>query len=125
MWFRALLLLGITLLPSFAIAERLLPPLRNGTVVTGPGRFRHDGELFVRGKVTLKHMTLDLHGPIHVATGATLELDDVHLLVSDPNGAAKWHKRARLRRAGASDHSPLHDDSSRHCSSDVALAGHS
>jgi hypothetical protein len=87
MWFRALFLLGVTLLPSFAIAEGPLPPLRNGTVVTGPGRFRHDGELFVRGKATLKHMTLDLHGPIRVAAGATLELDDVHLLVSDPNGA--------------------------------------
>src|SRR6185312_12904702 len=85
--FRALCLLGITLLPAFAIAEMPLPPLRDGTVVTGPGRFRHDGELFVRGKVTLKHMTLDLRGPIRVATGATLEFDDVHLFVSDPNGA--------------------------------------
>lgn len=87
MWFRALFLLGITLLPAFAIAERPLPPLRDGAVVTGPGRFRHDGVLLVRGKVTLKHMTLDLHGPIRVEAGATLELDDVHLVVSDPNGA--------------------------------------
>src|SRR6185437_2131569 len=42
--------------------------------------------LFVRGKVTLKRMTLDLHGPIRVAEGATLELDDVHLVISDPDG---------------------------------------
>ncbi|MGB7189336.1 MAG: hypothetical protein WBD10_04315, partial [Acidobacteriaceae bacterium] len=77
----------MTLLPAIAAAERPLPPLHDGAVLTGPGEFRHDGELFVQGKVTLKDMTLDLHGPIRVAAGATFELDDVHLVISDPDGA--------------------------------------
>ena len=74
-------------LPSFAIAETPLPPIHDGAVLTGPGEFRHDGELFILGKVTLRQMTLALHGPIRVSAGATLELDDVHLVVSDPDGA--------------------------------------
>ena len=61
--------------------------MHDGAVLTGPGEFRHDGELFIQGKVTLRQMTLALHGPIRVAAGATLELDDVHLVVSDPDGA--------------------------------------
>jgi hypothetical protein len=74
-------------LPSLAIAETPLPPIHNGVVLTGPGEFRHDGELFIQGKVTLRQMKLALHGPIRVSAGATLELDDVHLVVSDPDGA--------------------------------------
>jgi len=73
--------------PAIAFAEKPLPPLHDGAVISGPGEFRHDGELFVSGKVTLKQMKLALHGPIRVAAGATLELDDVHLLISDPEGA--------------------------------------
>lgn len=72
---------------SAAVAERPLPSLHDGIIISGPAEFRHDGELFVQGKVTLKQMTLALHGPIRVAAGATLELDDVHLIVSDPDGA--------------------------------------
>jgi hypothetical protein len=55
--------------------------------VAGPGQYRHDGELRVAGKVTLRNLDLDLHGPIRVAAGSTFELDDVHLTVSDPAGA--------------------------------------
>jgi hypothetical protein len=72
---------------ALAAAERPLPPLRNGSVLAGPGDFRQDGELFVRGTVTLEHMTLHLHSRIRVATGATLNLDHVNLIVSDPPGA--------------------------------------
>lgn len=68
-------------------AQRALPALHDGAVLSGPGEFRHDGELLVQGHVTLRNMTLQLHGPIRVAAGATLELRDVHLLVSDPEGA--------------------------------------
>ena len=70
-----------------AKAEKPLPPLHDGVVLTGPGEFRRDGELRIEGKVTLKQMTLALHGPIRVAAGATFELDDVHLVISDPDGA--------------------------------------
>ena len=73
--------------PALAFAQQPLPPLHDGAVLSGPGEFRHDGELLVSGKVTLKQMKLALHGPIRVAAGATLELDDVHLLISDPEGA--------------------------------------
>jgi hypothetical protein len=68
-------------------AEKPLPALHDGVVLSGPGEFRHDGELLVQGKVTLKQMTLALHGPIRVAAGATLEFDHVHIVVSDPDGA--------------------------------------
>src|SRR3954470_10517733 len=71
---------------AIAKAEKPLPPLHDGAVVTGPGEFRHDGELRIEGKVTLKQMTLALQGPIHVAAGATFELDDVHLTISDAEG---------------------------------------
>lgn len=87
MLLRALFVLAVMPAPAIAIVERPLPAIQDGAVLTGPGHFRHEGELFVEGKVTLKHMTLDLHGPIRVAADATLELDDVHLVISDPDGA--------------------------------------
>src|ERR1700676_1655003 len=82
-----LLLIAPFCLPIPVRAEQPLPPLHDGAILSGPGEFRHDGALLVQGKVTLKQMTLALHGPIRVAAGATLELDDVHLVVSDPDGA--------------------------------------
>lgn len=85
--FRIFIFAVLLALPALSVAETRLPPLHDGAVITGPGEFRHDGELFIQGKVTLKQMTLALHGPIRVATGATLELDNVHLVVSDPDGA--------------------------------------
>jgi hypothetical protein len=74
-------------IPMTATAQKPLPPLHDGAAIAGPGEFRHDGELLVQGKVALSNMTLDLHGPIRMAAGATLELSDVHLMVSDPEGA--------------------------------------
>lgn len=79
--------LALAATPAMAFAQRPLPALHDGAVIAGPGEFRHDGELLVQGKVTLNNMTLDLHGPIRVAANATLELNDVHLNVSDPDGA--------------------------------------
>ncbi len=84
---RTLIALVPIALPALSFAETPLPPLRDGAVITGPGEFRHDGELFIQDKVTLRHMKLALHGPIRIATGATFELDDVNLVVSDPEGA--------------------------------------
>jgi hypothetical protein len=84
--FRLLTFLPFCLLP-FARAQQPLPPLHDGVVLTGPGEFRHDGELRIEGRVTLKRMTVAMHGPIRVAAGATFELDDVHLMISDPDGA--------------------------------------
>lgn len=84
--FRVVLLAPLAL-SALVFAERPLPPLHDGSVMSGPGEFRHDGELFVQGKVSLRQMTLALHGPIRVAAGATLEFDDVNLIISDPDGA--------------------------------------
>jgi hypothetical protein len=75
------------MVPGSLLAEQPLPPLHDGTVVTGPGVFRHDGELFVQGRVTLKGITLALHGPIRLAAGAIFEMDDMQLEVWDPDGA--------------------------------------
>ncbi len=74
-------------LPEIAGAQRPLPALYDGAIIAGPGEFRQDGALVVQGAVTLKNLTLDLHGPIRVARGATLELDDAQLRVADPKGA--------------------------------------
>ena len=81
-------LLSVGILPLAFAADRTLPALHDGSVIEGPGQFRHDGELKITGHVSLRHLTLDLHGPITVEAGATLDLNDVHLLVSDPPGAA-------------------------------------
>jgi hypothetical protein len=80
-------LVAMLLLPPAFAANRTLPTLHDGSVVEGPGDFRHDGELKITGKVALRHLTLDLRGPIIVDSGSSLELNDVHLLVSDPPGA--------------------------------------
>jgi hypothetical protein len=87
MFARVLCLLVLFTGSAFASAQKPLPPLHDGIVLSGPGPFRHDGELFIEGKVTLRNMTLQLHGPIRVAAGATLELESVNLLVSDPDAA--------------------------------------
>lgn len=84
---RTFLLLALLVLPAAGRAERPLPLVHDGVVLEGPGEFRHDGELFIHGRVVLRKMTLHLHGPIRVTAGSTLELDGVHLVVSDPDGA--------------------------------------
>jgi len=68
-------------------AEKPLPPLHDGIVVAGPADFHSDGELRIEGHVTLRNLTLHLHGPIRVAAGATFDLEKVDLIVSDPPGA--------------------------------------
>jgi len=70
-----------------AHAEKPLPPLHDGVVIAGPGEFRTDAELRIQGHVTLRDLTLNLHAPVRVAEGATLELEGVDLRVSDPAGA--------------------------------------
>lgn len=88
MYARTLYLLALLLPASSPLpAQKPLPAFYDGAVLSGPGEFRHVGELFVQGRVTLRNMRLHLDGPIRVAAGATLELDDVRLLVSDPEGA--------------------------------------
>jgi len=79
----ALILPVFFAIAALTMAETSLPSLHDGIVITGPGHFLHQGELLVQGNVTLKNLTLDLHGPIRVAAGATLELDAVTLMVSD------------------------------------------
>lgn len=73
-------------------ASQPLPSLRDGTRVSGPGNFHHQGTLNVAGAVVLQNMTLELSGPIVVAAGARLELDHVQLIISDapdaPNGTS-------------------------------------
>lgn len=79
-------ILAVLLLSCAAASadEKPLPALVDGTVVAGPGRFSHDGTMTVRGKVKLHNLDLDVRGPIRIAAGSTLELDNVHLFISDP-----------------------------------------
>jgi len=65
-------------------AQNKLPNLRDGTVIEKWASFRQDGPLRVEGRVKLKGISLDLRGPVTVASGAILELEDVQLTVSDP-----------------------------------------
>jgi hypothetical protein len=67
---------------------RPLPPLHDGSVITGPGIFRQDEKLTIEGHVSLHNLTLELRAPVRLAPGATLELGDVHVVVSDPPGSA-------------------------------------
>lgn len=86
------------LLPlAAAAAIRPLPPLRDGTVVSGPGEFRYDGKLEFKGQVTLRNLTLDLRGPIGIAAGSTLRLEKVHLIISDPPGTANGTSNLRCQ----------------------------
>jgi len=88
---------GMSLLALIAIASLLvgsgpdvrpLPALHDGIVVNGPGIFRQDEKLNITGHVILRNLTLDLRAPIQVAAGATLELREVQLQISDPPDSA-------------------------------------
>jgi len=70
-----------------ALGQKPLPALRDGTVIDDRAEFRHDGALLVSGHVKLKGISLDLRGPVTVAAGAELELEDVNIKVSDPPGS--------------------------------------
>ena len=67
---------------------RPLPSLHDGVEVSGPGIFEQDEKLNIAGHVVLRNLTLNLGAPIRIASGATLELSGVHLIVSDPPGTA-------------------------------------
>lgn len=67
-----------------AVGQKTLPALKDGTVIDEKAEFRHDGSLLITGRVKLKSISLDLRGPITVAAGADLELEDVNIKVSDP-----------------------------------------
>lgn len=69
-------------LPAFG--QKALADLKDGTVIDEKTEFRHDGPLTISGRVKLRGISLDLRGPITVASGADLELDDVNIKVSDP-----------------------------------------
>lgn len=71
-----------------AFGQKTLPDLKDGTVIAEKAEFRHDGPLIISGRVKLKGITLDLRGPITVASGADLELEDVNIKVSDPPASA-------------------------------------
>ncbi len=73
---------------STAVGQKMLPALRDGTVIDEKADFRQDGPLRIEGRVKLKGISLDLRGPITVASGADLTLEDVKIKVSDPPGAA-------------------------------------
>jgi hypothetical protein len=70
-----------------AVGQKTLPALKDGTVIDEKAEFRQDGSLLIAGRVRLKGISLDLRGPITVASGADLELEDVNIKVSDPPGS--------------------------------------
>lgn len=88
------------LLPLFmfalpAIAQKSLPPLTDGAVINESATYRHDGPLRISGRVRIGRIDLDLRGPVTLASGAHLELEDVTIRVSDPpdspNGTSALH----------------------------------
>src|SRR5580704_16134753 len=70
-----------------AVGQKTLPALKDGTVIDEKAEFRQDGSLLIAGRVRLKGISLDLRGAITVASGADLELEDVHINVSDPTAS--------------------------------------
>lgn len=74
------------------LAQKPLPPLKDGTVINEKAANRHDGPLHIEGRVRIQGIDLDLRGPITVDAGADLELQNVNIQVSDPphsaNGAS-------------------------------------
>jgi hypothetical protein len=70
-----------------AFGQKTLPALNDGTVIDENAEYRHDGSLSIAGRVKLKGISLDLRGAITVASGADLELEDVHINVSDPTAS--------------------------------------
>lgn len=71
-----------------AVGQKTLPALKDGTIINEKAEFRQDGPLVVAGRVKLEGISLDLRGPITLAAGADLELEDVNIKVSDPPASA-------------------------------------
>jgi hypothetical protein len=81
--------LFVLLIPvASGAGQKPLPPLVDGTVINEHTEFRQDGPLSISGRVKLTGISLDLRGPIRIAAGADLELEDVQIKVSDPPGTA-------------------------------------
>jgi len=82
-------------LPLPTLAQKPLPPLKDGTVLNAKGEYRQDEPLYIQGHVKLQGIDLDLRGPITLAAGAHFEIDDVRIKVSDPpntaNGTSRLH----------------------------------
>jgi len=82
-------LLFLYLIPALpATGQQSLPALEDGTVIDTKAEFRHDGPLRIVGRVKLKGISLDLRGPVSLAAGAVLDLEDVNIRVSDPPASA-------------------------------------
>lgn len=78
----------VLLLSVPILAQNPLPRLKDGTVITGESSYRHDGALRIDGHVKIQGIDLYLRGPVTVAAGANLELDNVRIKVSDPPHSA-------------------------------------
>jgi len=65
-------------------AQKPLPPLKDGTVVDDGAAYRHEGRLTIEGRVKLRNIDLDLRGPVVIAPGADLDIENVRIQVSDP-----------------------------------------
>src|SRR4051794_6113213 len=99
-----------------AFGQKPLPELKDGTVIDEKAEFRHDGPLTVSGHVKLTGISLDLRGPITVASGADLELEDVTIKVSDPpgspNGSSGLHcegaAKLQIRRSSMTSEGSAH-----------------
>ncbi|MGH9517608.1 MAG: hypothetical protein ACRD3P_18225 [Terriglobales bacterium] len=99
-----------------AFGQNILPDLKDGTVIDEKAEFRHDGPLTISGRVKLKGISLDLRGPITVARGADLELDEVKIKVSDPpgspNGSSGLHcegpAKIQIRRSSMAPEGSAH-----------------
>ena len=89
-------LLLVLSLPT--LAQKPLPPLKDGTVLHEKGSYRQDGPLRIQGHVRLQGIDLELRGPITVAAGADLEIDNVRVQVSDPAQMANGTSNLRCER---------------------------
>lgn len=85
---RAFFFLLLLMVPPLVTAQTRLPVLRDGTVLDEKTEFLQEGPLRIAGRIKLKRISLDLRGPVTVAAGADLELEDVRIKVSDPPGSA-------------------------------------
>jgi len=81
-------------------AQKRLPPLKDGTIVSDKGPYRQDGPLHIQGHVKLQGIDLDVHGPITVAAGAHFELDGVKIEISDQPDSANGTSNLRCEGPG-------------------------
>jgi hypothetical protein len=75
------------MLPLPVLGQKPLPVLKDGTVLHEEGSYSQTGPLRIEGHVRMQGIDLDLRGPITVAAGADLEIDNVRIQVSDPPGS--------------------------------------